>query len=417
MVREALAWLMAERGGVFLDCTVGLGGHARALLEAGATRVIGVDRDAEALAEASQALAPWPGRVDLVHSDYRDLGVVLDGRGLSVVDGAIADLGMSSFQLETEGRGFTFRRDEPLDMRMDRSQGPTAAELLRNASERELADVIYQYGEERRARRIARALVSARRMAPLVSTGQLGAIVRRVLPRKARMRLDPATRTFQAIRIWVNRELEGGRWLPGNDLSATSSGCAPCRDCVPFARGSHCQAHPACTRARSLGARADAAADDAGCRRSRAEPPSAQRQAACGREIGMTTMDFEYAIKKDVRNNHNRSGDRRRAAARAVAIGRRGDLSRRGPSVFRVAALRAAPARVPVSNGCNRIVPRREEINRHLRLEVEMLQSPKRIERMATEKLGMVAPSRDEAIVIERVTPTPPPAKSIVATR
>ena len=209
MVREALAWLMAERGGVFLDCTVGLGGHARALLEAGATRVIGVDRDAEALAEASQALAPWPGRVDLVHSDYRDLGVVLDGRGLSVVDGAIADLGMSSFQLETEGRGFTFRRDEPLDMRMDRSQGPTAAELLRNASERELADVIYQYGEERRARRIARALVSARRMAPLVSTGQLGAIVRRVLPRKAGMRLDPATRTFQAIRIWVNRELEG----------------------------------------------------------------------------------------------------------------------------------------------------------------------------------------------------------------
>ncbi len=209
MVREALAWLMAERGGVFLDCTVGLSGHARALLQAGATRIIGVDRDAEVLAQASRILAPWHDRVDLVHSDYRDVGVVLDTQGVSVVDGAIADLGMSSFQLETEGRGFTFRRDEPLDMRMDRSQGQTAAELLQHASEQELADVIYRYGEERRARRIARALVSARRMAPLVSTGQLRTIVRRVLPRKAGMRLDPATRTFQAIRIWVNQELEG----------------------------------------------------------------------------------------------------------------------------------------------------------------------------------------------------------------
>ena len=208
MVREALAWLMAERGGVFLDCTVGLSGHARALLQAGATRIIGVDRDAEVLAQASRILAPWHDRVDLVHSDYRDVGVVLDTQGVSVVDGAIADLGMSSFQLETEGRGFTFRRDEPLDMRMDRSQGQTAAELLQHASEQELADVIYRYGEERRARRIARALVSARRMAPLVSTGQLRTIVRRVLPRKAGMRLDPATRTFQAIRIWVNQELE-----------------------------------------------------------------------------------------------------------------------------------------------------------------------------------------------------------------
>ena len=209
MVRETLAWLRAERGGLYLDCTAGAGGHARALLEAGATRLIGVDRDAEALAEAARVLAPWHDRVELVHSDYRDFEVVLDARRISVVDGAVADLGMSSLQLETEGRGFTFRRDEPLDMRMDRSQGYTAADLLQNASERELADMIYRYGEERWARRIARALVSARRLTPVVSTGQLRAIIRNVLPRRAGTRIDPATRTFQALRIWVNRELEG----------------------------------------------------------------------------------------------------------------------------------------------------------------------------------------------------------------
>ena len=209
LTAEVLTYLEPQRGGVFLDCTVGLGGHARALLQAGATRLIGFDRDQEALLEAHRALAAWSDRVELVHTDYRDVDAALDARQVSVVDGALADLGLSSFQLEGEGRGFSFRRDEPLDMRMDRSAGATAADFIRDASEWVLADVIFRYGEERHSRRIARAIVEARRAAPVRTTGQLAAIVRRSRPRKGRMRIDPATRTFQAIRIWVNHELEG----------------------------------------------------------------------------------------------------------------------------------------------------------------------------------------------------------------
>lgn len=209
MVAEVVDFLRPQRGGVFLDCTVGLGGHARALLEAGATRVVGVDRDRDALALAKAALAPWSARVDLAHADYRDVARVLDTRGIAAVDGALADLGVSSLQLDGEGRGFSFRRDEPLDMRMDRSAGPTAAELVAIAPETELADVIFRHGEERHSRRIARAIVDARRRTPIVTTGALAAIVRRAVPSRGYQRIDPATRTFQALRIWVNRELEG----------------------------------------------------------------------------------------------------------------------------------------------------------------------------------------------------------------
>jgi 16S rRNA (cytosine1402-N4)-methyltransferase len=206
---EALQYLRADRGGVFVDCTVGLGGHTRALLEAGATRVIGLDRDLQALSIARDALAPWSARVDLVHADYRDLDQVLDQRGIRLVDGALADLGISSLQLDAPGRGFSFQRDEALDMRMDTSAGDTAAALVARSSEQELADGIYTYGEERYSRRIARAIVAARREEPIETTGRLAAIVRRALPRRGYVRLDPATRTFQALRIWVNRELEG----------------------------------------------------------------------------------------------------------------------------------------------------------------------------------------------------------------
>jgi 16S rRNA (cytosine1402-N4)-methyltransferase len=209
MTAEVLQLLQPERGGLFVDCTVGLGGHSRALLEAGATRLIGLDRDQQALALAREALAPWRDRVELVHADYRSLGDVLDRRDVDVVDGALADLGVSSLQLDEPGRGFSFQRDEPLDMRMDRSTGDTAADLVARASERELADAIYAYGEERFSRRIARAVVVAREESPVTTTGQLAAIVRRAIPRRGPMRIDPATRTFQALRIWVNRELEG----------------------------------------------------------------------------------------------------------------------------------------------------------------------------------------------------------------
>jgi 16S rRNA (cytosine1402-N4)-methyltransferase len=209
MAAETVALLDPSRGGLFVDCTVGLGGHARALLEAGATRVLGLDRDPEALALAAESLAGWGDRVELVHADYRELGPILDARGVHLVDGAFADLGVSSMQFDAEGRGFSFRRDEPLDMRMDQTQGPTAADLLVDVEEEELANVIFQYGEERFSRRIARRIVEARRRGPVTTTGQLAQIVRQAVPRKGYQRIDPATRTFQALRIWVNRELEG----------------------------------------------------------------------------------------------------------------------------------------------------------------------------------------------------------------
>jgi 16S rRNA (cytosine1402-N4)-methyltransferase len=207
MTSEVLAALHPERGGLFVDCTVGLGGHARALLAAGATGLIGIDRDPAALALAREALAEWGGRVELVHGDYRDAPRLLTARGVEAIDGAVADLGVSSLQLDGEGRGFSFQRDEALDMRMDTSQGPTAADLIAEVDERDLADVIYRYGEERRSRAVARAVVAARRGAPIRTTAQLASIVRRVVGRSGR--IDPATRTFQAIRIWVNGELEG----------------------------------------------------------------------------------------------------------------------------------------------------------------------------------------------------------------
>jgi 16S rRNA (cytosine1402-N4)-methyltransferase len=207
MTAEVVAALQPGRGGLFVDCTVGLGGHARALLAAGASRVVGIDRDPAALALAGDALAEWGGRVELVHGDYRDAPRFLDDRGIEAIDGAVADLGVSSMQLDGKGRGFSFQRDEALDMRMDTSRGPTAADLIGEAAERDLADVIYRYGEERRSRAVARAIVAARREAPILTTAQLAGIVRRVVRRSGR--IDPATRTFQAIRIWVNGELEG----------------------------------------------------------------------------------------------------------------------------------------------------------------------------------------------------------------
>ena len=209
MVAEVLEHLAPERGGVFVDCTVGLGGHARALLEAGASRIIGLDRDPSAIDRSRVALAPFSGQVELVHCDYRELTDVLDARGIGRVDGVLADLGVSSMQLDAPDRGFSFRRDDVLDMRMDTSRGSTAAERLASADEQTLADVIYTLGEERHARRVARAIVAARSQAPLTTTGRLAEVVRRAIPRKGYSRIDPATRTFQAIRIWVNRELEG----------------------------------------------------------------------------------------------------------------------------------------------------------------------------------------------------------------
>jgi 16S rRNA (cytosine1402-N4)-methyltransferase len=209
MVAEVLEHLAPSRGGVFVDCTVGLGGHARALVEAGASRVIGLDRDQQALEHARQTLRDAGAAAEVVHADYRRFEDVLDARGIGPVDGLLADLGVSSLQLDAPGRGFSFRRDEPLDMRMDTSSGADAAEMLASVDEKTLADVIYELGEERHSRRVARAIVEARKTRRIETTGQLADLVRRAVPHKGYTRIDPATRTFQAIRIWVNRELDG----------------------------------------------------------------------------------------------------------------------------------------------------------------------------------------------------------------
>ena len=206
LLSEVLGALEPHRGGLFVDCTLGLGGHTQALLESGATRVIGLDRDRSALSRAATRLSGFGERVECVHADYRQLPTVLDARGVERVQGVLADLGVSSMQFDAEGRGFSFRRDEPLDMRMDQSRGPTAADLINAATEEDLANVIYEFGEERYSRRISRALMAAR---PVTTTGQLAAMVRRAVPTRGWQRIDPATRTFQALRIWVNGELDG----------------------------------------------------------------------------------------------------------------------------------------------------------------------------------------------------------------
>ena len=209
MVSEVMAHLAPQRGGIFIDCTVGLGGHAAAMLAAGATRLIGFDRDPAALRIAAERLQQFGDRVTLVHSDFRAIEDVLAARGEHGVDGVLADLGVSSMQLDGAGRGFSFRRDEALDMRMDPSRGATAADVLAVIDETSLADVIFEFGEERFSRRIARAIVAARESTPIATTGQLANIVRRAVPHKGYQRIDPATRTFQALRIYVNGELDG----------------------------------------------------------------------------------------------------------------------------------------------------------------------------------------------------------------
>ncbi|MBI1766606.1 MAG: 16S rRNA (cytosine(1402)-N(4))-methyltransferase RsmH [Acidobacteria bacterium] len=227
LLAETLRYLKADNPDIsvprlFVDCTLGLGGHSERLLEVSPQHhVIAFDRDAEAIAIARERLARFGERFVPVHTDYRQIKTVLaeleavrvEKHALPVA-GILADLGVSSFQLDAPERGFSFRfnpgeQAPPLDMRMDRSRGETAAHLLNTLSERELADLIYQYGEEHAARRIARRIVTERDKAPLVTTAQLAELVVRAVHQKGHWRIHPATRTFQALRIAVNRELEG----------------------------------------------------------------------------------------------------------------------------------------------------------------------------------------------------------------
>jgi 16S rRNA (cytosine1402-N4)-methyltransferase len=214
MPAEVLDLLAPAPGEVFVDATVGVGGHARLLAERlGPTgRLMGLDQDAAMLVLAQQRLHGL--RVTLVQANFDELRRVLDDLGINAADGVVADLGVCSDQLDDPGRGFSFQQGGPLDMRLDPSRGEPASALLRRLSERDLADLIYQYGEERFSRRIARAIVAARRQTPLETTEQVAEIVRRCVPRSPRggrkhggRGIDPATRTFQALRIAVNDEL------------------------------------------------------------------------------------------------------------------------------------------------------------------------------------------------------------------
>jgi 16S rRNA (cytosine1402-N4)-methyltransferase len=212
LLRETMELLAPERGGLFVDCTVGLGGHSEAILETSSdTRVIGIDRDNAALDAATERLSKFGSRFKPVHADYKDLERVLTESEEDGPAGVLADLGVSSLQFDSPARGFSFRFDAPLDMRMDPDSGEaTAADLLLELPEEELARIIFEYGEERNSRRIAKWIVEHREQGePITRTTQLADLVARAAGKKKRWQIHPATRTFQALRIAVNHELEG----------------------------------------------------------------------------------------------------------------------------------------------------------------------------------------------------------------
>ena len=207
LLREVLEALRPERGGVLVDATLGLGGHAEALLDAApSVRLVGIDRDPEALALARVRLARFGDRFVAVEGRHEELALHLDRLDLPQVDGVLADLGVSSMQLDRAERGFSFMKDGPLDMRMGRT-GPTAADLVAELPGEELARVFRDYGEEPRAKAVARAVVSARETAPIRTTGELRALVAKAVGGRREEGRDPATRVFQALRIATNREL------------------------------------------------------------------------------------------------------------------------------------------------------------------------------------------------------------------
>ncbi|MCP4663015.1 MAG: 16S rRNA (cytosine(1402)-N(4))-methyltransferase RsmH [bacterium] len=216
LLEEVLGFLAADGGGCFVDCTLGLGGHAEALLER-STRatLVGIDRDPQALESAAARLSRFGERVQLVAGRFAELERLLTALGIERVSGVLADLGVSSLQLETAERGFSFMHDGPLDMRMGSAEGQeiTAGEIVNRFPEETLRRILKEYGEERQAKRIARAIVERRRGQPLRTTGELAGLIDEVKPMPPRRRIHSATQTFQALRIEVNRELDELRAL------------------------------------------------------------------------------------------------------------------------------------------------------------------------------------------------------------
>jgi 16S rRNA (cytosine1402-N4)-methyltransferase len=207
MVNEVRAALMPADGELYVDGTFGAGGYARAFLEAADCRVIGIDRDPTAVARGRELARNYDGRLAVIEGRFSDMERLLAGEGVTAIDGVAFDLGVSSMQLDRAERGFSFRFDGPLDMRMG-NDGPTAADVVNGEDESDLANIIYEFGEERLSRRIARAIVEARANQPITRTLELAAIIEGVIPVRGDQRIHPATRTFQALRIHVNAEME-----------------------------------------------------------------------------------------------------------------------------------------------------------------------------------------------------------------
>ncbi|MGE0285215.1 MAG: 16S rRNA (cytosine(1402)-N(4))-methyltransferase RsmH [Bradyrhizobium sp.] len=204
--REAVEWLAPRAGGIYVDATFGAGGYSRGILAVAGTKVIGIDRDRTAIAGGFVLVDRSEGRLVLVQDRFSRLADVCAAQGADAVDGVVMDVGVSSMQLDQAERGFSFRFDGPLDMRMGQ-EGPTASDVVARASEADLANIIYIFGEERNSRRIARAVVAARKEAPIVTTRALAELVAKVVRAKPN-EIHPATRTFQALRIFVNEELD-----------------------------------------------------------------------------------------------------------------------------------------------------------------------------------------------------------------
>jgi 16S rRNA (cytosine1402-N4)-methyltransferase len=227
MPLEVLTFLAPKQGGIYLDGTLGGGGHASLILEKSAPtgRLIGLDQDEEALAASMMRLAPFGERVIFARRNFRDISSVIAGGGIGPLDGILLDLGVSSYQLDTPERGFSFSKDAPLDMRMDRSLPLRAGDLVNRLTAHELEGIIRDFGEERWARRIAGRIVEARGVCPIETTSRLADVVAGAIPRKAwEERIHPATRTFQALRIAVNDELTALRCFLADAIPALRSG-------------------------------------------------------------------------------------------------------------------------------------------------------------------------------------------------
>ncbi len=209
LLSEVVAGVAPRPGGRYIDATLGGGGHALAIIASSSPdgRLLGIDADTEALAAARARLGPYAERATLAHGNFGDIGAIAREHGFDTVDGIVFDLGVSSYQLDTAERGFSFMADAPLDMRLDQTSGQTAADLVNELDEGELADIIYRYGEDHASRRIARMIVEARRKERIETTGQLAEIVTRALGGR-KGKIHPATRTFQGLRIAVNHELD-----------------------------------------------------------------------------------------------------------------------------------------------------------------------------------------------------------------